>query len=302
MSKTGSGLAKWAEDIYKGGKHVYWYGTYCNPCTNDLLEGKTKQYPTHYTDKREATYRKHIQQGKIATDCNGLIEGYAWEENGVIKRQRNDIPDRSASGMYNAARYKGKISDGMPEIPGLLVWTETKAHVGVYVGNGYVVEARGFSYGVPKSVMGNRNFKFWGDYAYIDYTQEEFELMKAASKSTKSVSAAKQPSSSSTLRKGDKGSAVKEMQNLLLKHGYSLPQHGADGEFGDETLAAVKAFQSAKGLSVDGIVGTNTWAALRADVTKEPMYTVQITGLTLAKANEIIAKYGGTKEVEALAV
>lgn len=299
MSKTGAGLAKWAEDVYKSGRYVYWYGTYCNPCTNDLLEGKTKQYPTHYTDKREATYRKHIQQGKIATDCNGLIEAYAWEENGVIKRNRNDIPDRSASGMYSAARYKGKIADGMPEVPGILVWTETKAHVAVYVGNGYVVEARGFSYGVPKNKMSSRNFKFWGDYAYIDYTSKEFEQMKAASKSTTAV---KQPSNSSTLRKGSKGTAVKEMQNLLMKHGYALPNYGADGDFGNETLAAVKAFQYDKGLEVDGAVGPLTWAALKTDVVKEPMYTVQIVGLSLAKANEIIAKYGGTKEVETIAV
>lgn len=297
MSKTGSGLVKWVEDIYNGGKHVYWYGTYCNPCTNDLLAGKTKQYPTHYTDKRMATYQKHIQQGKIATDCNGLIEGYAWEENGVIKRQRNDIPDRSASGMYNAARYKGKIANGMPEIPGILVWTETKAHVAVYIGNGYVIEARGFSYGVPKSKMSSRNFKFWGDYAYIDYAPEEFELMKTYSKTTQ-----KQSSSMGTLRQGNKGNDVEELQKLLMKHGYSLPRYGADGDFGNETLVAVKAFQSDKGLEVDGVVGAITWAALRADVAKEPMYTVQIAGLTLAKANEIIAKYGGTKEVEAIAV
>lgn len=306
MSKTGSGLVKWVEDIYNGGKHVYWYGTYCNPCTNDLLAGKTKQYPTHYTDKRMATYQKHIQQGKIATDCNGLIEGYAWEENGVIKRQRNDIPDRSASGMYNAARYKGKIANGMPEIPGILVWTETKAHVAVYAGNGYVYEARGFSTnedgGYQRNAMSKRSFVYWGDYAYIDYTPAEFEQMKAYSKSTQSTTAAKQPSGTATIRKGDEGSAVKELQNLLMKHGYDLPRYGVDGDFGNETLAAVKAFQSDNGLEVDGAVGPITWAALRSEAVKEPMYTVQIAGLTLAKANEIIAKYGGTKEVEALAV
>ena len=290
MSKTGAGLAKWAEDVYKSGRYVYWYGTYCNPCTNDLLEGKTKQYPTHYTDKRKATYQKHIQQGKIATDCNGLIEGYAWEENGEIKRNRNDVPDRSASGMYNAARYKGKIADGMPEIPGILVWTKTKAHVAVYIGNGYVIEARGFSYGVPKNKLSSRGFVYWGDYAYIDYTADEFAKMKAASNYSE------KPNSSTTLRKGSKGTAVTELQKLLMKHGYTLPNYGADGDFGNETLNAVKAFQEANGLEVDGAVGPITWAALRAETAKQPVYTVRIAGLTLAKANEIIAKYGGTKE------
>lgn len=105
-----------------------------------------------------------------------------------------------------------------------------------------------------------------------------------------------------TLRKGSDGAAVEEMQKLLMKHGYSLPKYGADGDFGNETLTAVKAFQEANGLDVDGAVGPITWAALRTEPAKQPVYTVQITGLTLAKANEIIAKYGGTKEVEAIAV
>jgi peptidoglycan hydrolase-like protein with peptidoglycan-binding domain len=104
------------------------------------------------------------------------------------------------------------------------------------------------------------------------------------------------------LRQGNKGNEVEELQKLLMKHGYDLPRYGADGDFGNETLAAVKAFQADKGLEVDGAVGPITWAALRSEAVKEPMYTVQIAGLTLANANEIIAKYGGTKEVEALAV
>ena len=104
------------------------------------------------------------------------------------------------------------------------------------------------------------------------------------------------------LRKGSKGSSVKEAQNLLLKHGYALPKYGADGDFGDETLNAVKVFQQANGLEVDGAVGTKTWAALRKEPGKQTVYTVQITGLSLATANEIVAKYGGTKEAETIAV
>ena len=52
------------------------------------------------------------------------------------------------------------------------------------------------------------------------------------------------------------------MQNDLLKAGESLPRFGADGDFGNETLAAVKNFQKKHGLIVDGICGKNTWAEL----------------------------------------
>jgi len=66
-----------------------------------------------------------------------------------------------------------------------------------------------------------------------------------------------------TLEKGDKGDDVKELQQYLMKLGYKLPKYGDDGDFGSETLTAVKQFQKDKGLEVDGIVGKNTTAALK---------------------------------------
>ena len=172
MSKTGAGLAKWCEDIFKAGTHVYWWGTYCKPCTDDLLAAKTKQYPDHYRESRQATYRNHVKAGKIATDCIGLIKGYYWEKDGVIKYKRDGLPDRSSSGIYSAATIKGKI-ETMPEIPGLLLWTKNQAHVAVYVGNGYEVEARGFVYGIQRHKVTSRNFTHWGLCPYIEYTAEE---------------------------------------------------------------------------------------------------------------------------------
>ena len=38
----------------------YWYGTHGHKCTEDLLQRKRKQYPSHYGDSRMSTYRKHI--------------------------------------------------------------------------------------------------------------------------------------------------------------------------------------------------------------------------------------------------
>ncbi len=58
---------------------------------------------------------------------------------------------------------------------------------------------------------------------------------------------------------GSQGSEVKELQNLLNKSGYNL---SADGIFGAKTQEAVKAYQKANGLAVDGIVGNNTWGSL----------------------------------------
>lgn len=64
------------------------------------------------------------------------------------------------------------------------------------------------------------------------------------------------------LQKGDSGEAVRTMQTMLIACGYSCGNTGADGDFGNNTLAGLKAFQAAAGLTVDGIYGEKTKAAL----------------------------------------
>jgi len=61
------------------------------------------------------------------------------------------------------------------------------------------------------------------------------------------------------VRQGAQAHPVRTLQDLLRAHGHSV---AVDGIFGPLTGAAVRAFQQAKGLTVDGIVGTNTWGAL----------------------------------------
>lgn len=60
---------------------------------------------------------------------------------------------------------------------------------------------------------------------------------------------------------GSKGDDVTELQKLLKNNGYT--DLAVDGDFGDKTQAAVTNFQEKNGLAVDGIVGTNTWGALK---------------------------------------
>lgn len=62
-----------------------------------------------------------------------------------------------------------------------------------------------------------------------------------------------------TLRKGDKGSEVRELQELLNQNGANLT---VDGSFGAKTQEAVKAFQGKNGLDRDGVCGPKTWAKL----------------------------------------
>ena len=64
------------------------------------------------------------------------------------------------------------------------------------------------------------------------------------------------------LKKGCEGEDVKEMQKRLINAGYSCGKDGADGDFGSVTYAAVRVYQKAKGLKIDGIAGKNTITAL----------------------------------------
>lgn len=73
-------------------------------------------------------------------------------------------------------------------------------------------------------------------------------------------SSAPAPSTGAVLKKGSRGSAVQELQRKLTALGYNTK--GIDGVFGSNTEKAVRQFQKARGLVVDGIVGPATKKAL----------------------------------------
>ena len=61
------------------------------------------------------------------------------------------------------------------------------------------------------------------------------------------------------IKKGCKGGAVERLQTWLVDLGFTL---SVDHDFGPTTEAMVKVFQRDHGLTIDGIVGSKTWAAL----------------------------------------
>lgn len=66
-----------------------------------------------------------------------------------------------------------------------------------------------------------------------------------------------------TLRKGSTGQPVTNAQALLVAHGIGVGPKGIDGNFGSNTEAAVRSFQTRHNLKVDGVIGSKqTWPAL----------------------------------------
>ena len=101
-----------------------------------------------------------------------------------------------------------------------------------------------------------------------------------------------------TLRRGDKGPAVVEVQTMLDRLGYDLGQLGIDGDYERMTRLAVITFQGDHKLTADGICGPATWAALIAATetftpVKKKLFSVIIPHLTDAQAEALIVKYDG---------
>ena len=65
-----------------------------------------------------------------------------------------------------------------------------------------------------------------------------------------------------TYQQGSQGDDVKRLQQALIDKGYDVGSAGADGIYGAQTAAAVKRYQQAQGLTVDGIAGTQTQSNL----------------------------------------
>lgn len=76
------------------------------------------------------------------------------------------------------------------------------------------------------------------------------------------------------LRIGDTGSCVRVLQQSLINRGYSVGSSGADGIFGNATYLAVRRFQADYvGVSIDGIVGPQTWRTLVSGGARYPRST-----------------------------
>lgn len=164
-TKNAADLVTYVENAWESGWGYVW-GTYGCVLTDSLFSYKLEQYPDgvgNYEDFIRSTWL-----GGRTTDCVGLIKGYGWldPEDMSIGYAINGMPDIGADQMYYSASVSGPIST-MPDIPGLAVWHE--GHIGVYIGDGYVIEAMGTQYGVVKTELAGRSWTHWLKIEYIDY-------------------------------------------------------------------------------------------------------------------------------------
>lgn len=167
-TKNNLDLAAYAVQAWENNWGYVW-GTYGNVLTESLFAYKLKQYPDgvgKYKDFIRANWVGHR-----TADCVGLIKGYGWLDasSGAIRYGTNGMPDYGSNQMYQSASIKGPMST-MPEIKGLAVWKS--GHIGIYIGNGYVIEAMGTKYGVVRTKVAGRGWQGWCRVPSISYIEE----------------------------------------------------------------------------------------------------------------------------------
>lgn len=252
MIKTNTGLAEYA--LAQLGK-PYWWGTFGQTASAALLAQKRTQYPERYTaDDFESQF------GQKVHDCVGLIKGYRWCDTPDSEPAYKSVQDVAVSGLYMVCPESGSI-DTMPDLPGVCVFMADMSHVGVYVGDGWVVEATGHARGVVKSKLAGRGWGLWGKPRWISYEAAATPAQPEQT-ATQATASTLNVTSLPLLCFGNKSEAVRAAQALLALRGYPCSNGGADGEYGAATKASVVKYQAVSGLEVDGIIGPNTWNML----------------------------------------
>ena len=212
----------------------------------------------------------------LIDDCQGFVKQ-------VCSRVGISFTGGGATSMWNGAgnwTQKGTRAT-LPETLCCIFWQasdgKTMNHIGFYIGNGWMIHCSGT---VKKEKL-SAKVTHWAIPKGLDGTM---------------------PVDRPTLRRGSSGEYVTLLQTLLIQRGYNVGSTGADGKFGANTEAALKDFQranrdeSGNPLSVDGICGPRTWAALEAGQTE--LYTVTIQHLSKSVADSLVKTYGGTMKKE----
>lgn len=229
---SGQALVNKVREAYEA-KWGYIWGTRGQVWTQKQQDNATREMTVKYGQK---------WVGKRVADCSGLIKWAMRELGGDIYHGSNTIFNKYCS-------ETGPVAGTVKIRVGTAVFQNTegtRGHIGLYIGGGMCIEAKGTQHGVVSSPLAV--WDEWGVLKDVDYTgtiEETFGILPL-----------------DTITKGAKGELVKYLQRALAESGYEVGE--IDGIFGSETLSTVRAFQSDHNLTPDGKVGKLTWAAIKA--------------------------------------
>ena len=233
----------------------YVFGTWGRECTPSVRRQYAGYNPSHkraiykacpVLSGRQSACEGCKWQGKLAFDCRGFTY---W----CLLQAGIKIKGGGATAQYNTAANwvrRDEISD-MPDVVCCVFQRRNgrMQHTGLHIGGGKVIHC---SNGVQ---WGDTSDKAWTHYAIPAGLYAAEEIAAALP-----VFAAGEGQAVFLLRLGSRGSDVIRLQAALNALGYDCG--AADGIFGVKTEAAVRRFQRAQQLAVDGVAGRMTWAAI----------------------------------------
>lgn len=224
-------------------------------------------YSVFHTDKYDKTYYYKTQMnrwgGHKVADCSGLLEAFRGE-------------DATADMLFRQCNKTGEIKK-FDDTPGTLLFIHSngrKVHVGVAIGNSYVIHSKNSSAGVVKEKISSYGWTHFGipHWIILDvdkeniFSQKEWvqEIQKEFGVKQDGIAGTQTLLHSKTVEKGMKGQLVKLVQKKLIAEGYSVGCSGADGIFGQNTKQAVINYQKANSCIADGIITAQakTWRKL----------------------------------------
>lgn len=234
--------------------------------------GNTDGYGGHYNITRAGTiYKAADPKTAVVWHCGGGLQGSGGHEFFGKCSNYNSI------GIENGVCYTENVKDGDGDSNKWYFTEETQESLVYLVSK--LMDEYGISidhvirhYDVTGKICPNpyvKNNHLRTSWTWTEFKNNVLQFRKDGTitipdGSTASEMPAQETTTRSYLQKGDTGSEVKTMQTMLIACGYSCGSAGADGDFGANTLAAVKAFQNAYGLTVDGLYGAKTKAQLES--------------------------------------
>lgn len=142
-------------------------------------EAKQAEYVRDYNhdpDRAQSCEYGGKWAGHWVTDCSGLFK-WAFESLGGEMYHGSNTMFKNW--CTSTGRLKnGKRTDGKELKPGTAIFTgeDTHNHVGLYIGNGYVIEAQGSIKGVIKTKITASKWTYWGELKGVDYGEKSGDL------------------------------------------------------------------------------------------------------------------------------
>lgn len=154
--------------------HTKWTQALQNQKVNYMKSNFGANWKTNASAKKNNYYYAALYGekwiGQWVTDCSGLFYWAFKELGGYMYHGSNSMYDRycTSKGQLKS----GKRTDGQELKPGTAIFTgdsSNHGHVGLYIGEGYVIEASGTQAGVIKSKITLSKWTYWGELKGVKY-------------------------------------------------------------------------------------------------------------------------------------